>query len=56
MVWIYLGIEMKHCFEFPNKKRYSTKKEAEIALLKMAELNLKIYYCEACSGWHLAKI
>jgi len=48
---------MKRCRKFPNKRRYPTKKEAETIILILSSegiFDLKIYYCEACKGWHLA--
>jgi len=44
------------CFEFPNKKRYNTKKEAETSILLLGVKNLKIYRCATCHGWHLTSI
>ena len=45
---------MKRCQKFPNKKRYSTKKEAETAVIILKnDVELKIYFCENCNGWHL---
>ena len=43
---------MKKCFEHPDKKRYLSKKDAEILLLE--NNNLKIYRCDCCGDWHLA--
>jgi len=43
----------KKCFEFPNKKRYNTKKEAEAALAYHNLKNLSLYKCQSCLGWHL---
>lgn len=46
---------MKTCFEFPNKVRYNTKRDAETAILLSDKPNhLKVYKCETCSGWHLS--
>lgn len=45
---------MKKCFKFPSKNRYSTKRDAETTILLSDEKNLKIYFCDSCSGWHLA--
>jgi len=48
---------MKRCPEFPNKRRYPTKKDAETVIIIMAsehDIEFKTYYCEACKGWHLA--
>ena len=47
---------MKKCFAFPNKVRYSTKKDAETAILLYNDINLDTYSCESCSGWHLTKL
>lgn len=43
----------KKCFEHPNKKRFSTQKDAEAALLTSNFKNLRYYHCETCDGWHL---
>jgi|TARA_R110000868_G_scaffold75946_6_gene218857 hypothetical protein len=43
---------MKKCFHHPNKKRFSTKKEAELIILTSLK-DLRIYYCDFCNGWHL---
>ena len=49
---IYL---MKRCPEFPKKRRYSTKKDAETAIITLdMPFNIYVYFCEACNGWHLA--
>lgn len=45
---------MKKCFLFPNKKRYSTQKDAQTVVI-LQNINLKIYFCENCNGYHLAK-
>lgn len=42
------------CEEFPNKKRYATKFDAETAAL-ILNMDLKIYKCDCCGGWHLSK-
>lgn len=47
---------MKKCFEFPNKNRYNTKKDAETAILLSDNQNLNIYKCPSCRGWHLTFI
>jgi len=44
---------MKKCFEFPNKRRHNTKKDAETSLLLLDNKNLDIYFCTCCEGWHL---
>lgn len=49
---------MKKCFEFPNKNRYNTQKDAEtaIAIQQLALLRptrLRCYHCDTCDGWHL---
>ena len=45
---------MKKCFEQPDKRRYSTKKEAEDDLLSWFGVDyLRIYHCDSCNGWHL---
>lgn len=43
----------KICFEHPNKKRFSTEKDAETAILTSDFKNLRYYYCKTCAGWHL---
>lgn len=56
MVLIFLDMNqnnMKKCFEHPNKKRYNTKKDAEKDLLSISNINLRIYHCDSCNGWHL---
>ena len=47
---------MKICIEFPNKKRFPTKKDAETAIFLIGNyyLNLYIYFCDTCQGWHLS--
>lgn len=45
----------KNCNLFPNKKRFSTKKNAETASL-LLDIKIKIYYCDGCDGWHFSKI
>lgn len=45
----------KKCLSFPNKKRYSTQKLAQVAIL-LQNVALDTYFCEDCSGWHLTKI
>lgn len=45
---------MKRCPAFPNKKRYSTKKDAETVILINNSVDLHAYYCDACKGWHLS--
>jgi hypothetical protein len=50
---------MKRCAEFPNKRRYSTKEDAETVIIIMAsehDIEFRTYYCEACKGWHLASV
>jgi len=44
---------MKICFEQPNKKRYSTQKGAETAILLLGKPELRAYKCSTCDGWHL---
>lgn len=44
---------MKHCSMFPSKKRYATKKDAETAILLINNVELRIYFCTTCGGWHL---
>jgi hypothetical protein len=44
---------MKKCFEFPDKRRFASKKDAETTLL-IWNLNYKIYQCQTCKGWHFA--
>jgi hypothetical protein len=45
---------MKKCFEQPDKKRFTSKKDAEAAILLMDINNLKSYRCDCCGDWHLA--
>ncbi len=46
---------MKRCFEFPNKKRYNTKRDAETAILLSDKAkSLYVYFCDTCNGWHLS--
>ena len=47
---------MKKCVEFPDKKRHNTQKDAETAVLFVDNVDLRAYFCETYSGWHLAKI
>jgi hypothetical protein len=47
---------MKRCPQFPNKKRYPTKNDAETAIIiqrSEGSVELDCYYCDACKGWHL---
>jgi hypothetical protein len=44
---------MKKCVEFPTKRRYSTQKDAETAILLVDRDNLRAYRCSTCGGWHL---
>ena len=44
---------MKQCSEFPNKKRYNTKKDAETVILINNQYGLRAYHCDTCNGWHL---
>lgn len=44
---------MKKCFEFPNKKRYTTQRDAETAILLSENKEIQHYKCETCNGWHL---
>jgi hypothetical protein len=47
---------MKRCSEFPRKRRYATRRDAETAIL-LSDDNIKndlaIYYCGTCRGYHL---
>lgn len=44
----------RKCFEFPNKRRYNTCKDAQTAiLLSDNSKQLNAYCCETCKGWHL---
>jgi len=47
---------MKKCLLFPNKKRYNTKKEAELAVILLNSKNIRIYKCDCCNGWHLTSL
>ena len=42
----------KKCLEFPDKKRYNTKKDAE-AIISFLKGGLFTYKCDSCDGWHL---
>ena len=44
---------MKICLAHPNKNRYNTKRDAETAILLVGNINLNVYKCDACRGWHL---
>lgn len=44
---------MKKCFEFYEKKRYNTQRDAETAILLLDNRDLRVYNCETCRGWHL---
>jgi len=44
---------MKKCLEFPDKRRYNTKRDAETSILLIDKRDLRTYYCEGCRGWHL---
>lgn len=44
---------MKKCYQYPDKKRYNTQKDAETALLLINNESLRFYKCDACQGWHL---
>ena len=44
---------MKKCFEFPNKKRYNTQREAEAVILLLDNPAVRTYHCQSCKGWHL---
>lgn len=44
---------MKLCFDYPNKKRYNSQKDAETAILLSQNKKLRFYKCESCNGWHL---
>jgi hypothetical protein len=44
---------MKKCFKFPDKRRYNTEKDAETAILVLDNINLRVYKCDSCRGWHL---
>lgn len=44
---------MKKCLEYPDKRRFNTKKEAETALLVLGK-DLRIYKCATCKGWHFS--
>lgn len=43
----------KKCFTAPHKKRYSTEKKAQTALLLNNSPNIRVYFCVDCVGWHL---
>jgi hypothetical protein len=44
---------MKKCFEYPNKNRYNTQRDAETAILLLDNKSLSVYKCDGCGGWHL---
>lgn len=44
---------MKKCFTYPNKRRYTTQKDADTAILLLDNKGLRTYYCQGCDGWHL---
>ncbi len=44
---------MKKCFEFSDKSRYNTLREAETAILLIGNPQLRAYHCTTCDGWHL---
>jgi hypothetical protein len=44
---------MKKCLEFPDKRRYNTRNDAETAILLSDNRELRTYHCETCGGWHL---
>lgn len=47
---------MKKCYLHPNKNRYNTQWDAETAILASSEPGqpeLRYYYCDACTGYHL---
>ena len=46
------SVQHKICLEFPNKKRYNTKQDAETVILLHSK-NLLVYKCDSCQGWHL---
>ncbi len=44
----------KKCFEFPNKTRFNSQRDAETAiLLSDKQKDLRTYRCDTCNGWHL---
>lgn len=42
------------CLSPPYKKRYSTQKDAQTAII-LSDLPLIVYFCKDCKGWHLTK-
>ncbi len=44
---------MKTCWEYPDKKRYNTEKDAQTAILLIGDIRLRYYKCDTCDGWHL---
>lgn len=44
---------MKKCFEHPDKKRFSSKKDAETVIIMSLNKDLRTYHCLTCNGWHL---
>ncbi len=47
------SVPHKKCLEFPNKKRYNTKKDADAIIAHHNLVNLTTYKCDSCQGWHL---
>jgi hypothetical protein len=45
---------MKKCFEFPEKKRFNTLRDAETAILLIGNVGLRAYLC-GCGGYHITK-
>lgn len=47
---------MKKCFEFPDKMRYNTLRDATTAIIMSGTISrqqLRAYHCDTCNGWHL---
>jgi len=45
---------MKNCLEFPKKKRFNVKQDAEKAIFLLDNKNIRVYLCKTCDGWHLS--
>ena len=44
---------MKKCYEYPDKKRYNVRQDAERVILLLDNRDLRAYLCQTCRGWHL---
>lgn len=41
-------MKTKKCYQFPDKKRFSTKKDAETQIFLIDSVSLDAYYCNTC--------